>query len=277
MFKLAQQDTQPVTDTEWITPAKAEKWLERNRSNRNVSKKAVERLTGAIRRGEWIFNGASIVFDSDGWLLDGQHRLHAIALSGNTVQSNVTRGVEVTAQFTMDSGGRGSRTLADALSMRGETNASLLAGALVYLFRDVNGVSPRHSTYRPTITQGLALLDQHPDLRNSTSIGKGIRNRLKANPSLMTYLHYRFTTIDPEDGADYFDRLATGEELYVGHPIYTLREVLVKDAAATKRLTKTFVHAYAVKAWNAYRLGEDLKLLRWRAGGSRPESFPEPI
>jgi hypothetical protein len=32
-----------------------------------------------------------------------------------------------------------------------------------------------------------------------------------------------------------------------------------------------------VKAWNAYRAGEPVKVLKYRAGGDKPEPFPELI
>jgi hypothetical protein len=31
-----------------------------------------------------------------------------------------------------------------------------------------------------------------------------------------------------------------------------------------------------IKAWNAYRSGETIELLRWSPGGAKPERFPEP-
>ncbi len=36
----------------------------------------------------------------------------------------------------------------------------------------------------------------------------------------------------------------------------------------------TRMHAITVKAWNAYRDGRELRLLKWSPGGSSPEPFP---
>lgn len=265
-----------TTEIVTITPARAEQWLDRNVANRRLKQSAVEKLAEAIQRGEWRLNGAAIVFDTDGVLRDGQHRLAAIARSGVTVDSVVAWGVDPAAQTTIDVGGGGRRTLADTLTMRGETNATILAGALTHLFRLQQG-HPRNLALRPTIDQALAILDANPNLRESASIGRGVNAHLRANPSLMAFLHYHLSCIDDADAKDFFERLTTGEDLRSGNPIYALRDVLIKDATSIKRLPIVFVYAYTIKAWNAYRLGESLKLLRWRAGGAKPEAFPEAI
>jgi hypothetical protein len=35
--------------------------------------------------------------------------------------------------------------------------------------------------------------------------------------------------------------------------------------------------AVIVKAWNAYRLGDQISMLKFRAGGAKPETFPEIV
>jgi hypothetical protein len=32
-----------------------------------------------------------------------------------------------------------------------------------------------------------------------------------------------------------------------------------------------------VKAWHAYRLGNDIAMLKFQGGGSKPETFPEIV
>jgi hypothetical protein len=34
--------------------------------------------------------------------------------------------------------------------------------------------------------------------------------------------------------------------------------------------------ALFIKAWNAYREGREVSLLKWNPGGARPEEFPVP-
>lgn len=60
---------------ERITPSIAEKMLETNVRNRSMKK---EPLKKAILSGEWLLNGAPIVFSNTGVLLDGQTGLEHV-------------------------------------------------------------------------------------------------------------------------------------------------------------------------------------------------------
>lgn len=92
------------TVTEIIGPVEAERYLARNLSNRKLRKQTVEQLAGVIRRGWWQTTHQGIAFDVDGNLLDGQHRLKAIVLSGMAVEITVTRGLQKSAFTVIDVG-----------------------------------------------------------------------------------------------------------------------------------------------------------------------------
>ncbi len=69
-----------------ITPSMAEVWLmERNPHNRRVVEAHAERMAGEMKAGRWRLTHQGIAFDTNGVLIDGQHRLWAIVLSGCTV------------------------------------------------------------------------------------------------------------------------------------------------------------------------------------------------
>jgi len=81
------------TETVMVSPKIARAWLEKNTANRPLRKSFVEYLSAAIKRGEWVLTHQGIAFAKDGRLLDGQHRLAAIADSGATVPVSVSRDV----------------------------------------------------------------------------------------------------------------------------------------------------------------------------------------
>jgi len=85
-----------------ITPEMATSFLERNTSNRPIRKPAVAFLKNSILRGEWITTHQGIAFDEHGVLIDGQHRLMAIASSGMSVEIMVTWGIERKAFSVID-------------------------------------------------------------------------------------------------------------------------------------------------------------------------------
>jgi hypothetical protein len=255
-----------------VTPGRAEQWLGRNEKNRSVSKAKVDKLAAEMNRGAWTVSPDAIAFAPDGRLLNGQHRLTALLRTGMVLDFLVVYGLPDESQLVMDDSK--TRTVADQLYMRDETNYVTLAGALAHLYRWEQG-APRNTTVRPTRRQGLDLLDRHPNIRLSVPIGKRLNAELRFNPSLGAFLHYTLSLIDDVDAKDFFERLGSGEDLKQGDPIHTLRKVIIENSTATKKLPLLVVHAYTIKAWNAYHDGEPLKLLRWRPGGANPEPFPE--
>jgi hypothetical protein len=87
-----------------IAPDQAMRWLDGNVHNRPLDHKYVDYLVQEIKAGRWKLMHQGIAFDSHGVLLDGQHRLWAIALSGVTVQMNVTFGAPADSLEYLDSG-----------------------------------------------------------------------------------------------------------------------------------------------------------------------------
>lgn len=62
-----------------ITPPTARDWLKRNTMNRPVRPTKVEAMKVAFQRGEYMTTHQGIAFSTENVLLDGQHRLLAIA------------------------------------------------------------------------------------------------------------------------------------------------------------------------------------------------------
>lgn len=78
-----------------VTPEIATEMLSRNTSNyRKVSRDTVAKYAADMKAGRWKDNGETIVFDEDGCLKNGQHRLSAVKLSGCTIPMTIVYGVE---------------------------------------------------------------------------------------------------------------------------------------------------------------------------------------
>lgn len=101
-----------INDTERIvqvTPELATTWLEnKNTHNRKVVQTNVDRIAQEINEGRWRLNHQGIAFDENGNLVDGQHRLWAIVLTGKTVPVRVFTGISREAVETIDVGERRS-------------------------------------------------------------------------------------------------------------------------------------------------------------------------
>lgn len=68
-----------------IGPREAEKMLDKNIDNRKLRPAVVREYAGYMKNGLWRENGESILVTQEGYLLNGQHRLHAIIASGVTI------------------------------------------------------------------------------------------------------------------------------------------------------------------------------------------------
>jgi hypothetical protein len=257
-----------------VTPALAEKWLDQNTHNRNLREKAVMAYARDMEAGNWAENGEAIKFAADGTLLDGQHRLQAIALSGVTVPMLVVTGLDNRSQETMDDGRK--RTLADALHLRGETNAVVLGALLRRALMWNMGQYRNTGAYTPTNTECLTFLAEHPECRNSASVAVALRKPVALPASILGLTHWVFTGIDGEDADFFFERLGTGASLPQYHPILTLRKKSREISEGPGRVPEDMLLAFVIKAWNAYRDGDEMRLLRFRPGGAQPEKFPQP-
>jgi hypothetical protein len=87
-----------------VSPGQAEEWLKLNTANRRVRGWWVKSLATMIKRGEWITTHQGVAFAQSGKLLDGQHRLMAIAESGISVDVMVFTNVPDKAFMVLDAG-----------------------------------------------------------------------------------------------------------------------------------------------------------------------------
>lgn len=84
-------------EVEEITPDLATQYLSHNAKHRDINEKKVAKLASDMDAQNWQLNGKVIIFDSNGRLLNGQHRLSACAMSGRTMTTLVVRGVDPAA------------------------------------------------------------------------------------------------------------------------------------------------------------------------------------
>lgn len=104
------------TERMTVTPPLAARMLDFNSRNRPVSSKKVTRLAEKMRSGNWVWTHQGVGFDTDGRLVDGQHRLMAVVASDTSQDLLVTYGMSPDAFDHVDT--EGSRNSADLLAIR---------------------------------------------------------------------------------------------------------------------------------------------------------------
>ena len=70
-----------------ITPELAKKWLRRNYFNRHLRKDVVREYARCMKKGLWGESESCLTISQNGMLLNGQHRLAAVVMSGVTIKS----------------------------------------------------------------------------------------------------------------------------------------------------------------------------------------------
>lgn len=99
---------------ETITPQIAAEYLSHNvQNNRNLRRDYVEMLARDMASGSFRCTHQGIAFDENGNLIDGQHRLHAVLLSGTPVRMVVARGLVTDMVNSIDKGSQ--RSLHDTM------------------------------------------------------------------------------------------------------------------------------------------------------------------
>jgi hypothetical protein len=259
---------------EEITPAAAEKMLERNTRNRSLRPDYVRQLAGAMERQEWVVNGQPIQLAEDGTLLNGQHRLSAVVQSGVTVPIFVVRGLPTSSLKTMDVGTR--RNLSDVLGLHGHMDATNLAAALGLLHRYRSGARLEYSgRTAPTVTQALSLLEEEPDIKDAVTEARRIYRVTGMRLSVAALLLYLFEEEDPGVGRAFFERFCDPAAEEEGSAIRALRSHVdrIREESNYQFSTVTLI-AVTIKAFNAWRLGKRVEVLSFRPGGDNPEPFP---
>lgn len=258
-----------------VTPDMAREWLGYNTHNRKLRERVVNAYAADMRNGDWHWNGEGIKFATDGVLLDGQHRLAAVIVAEATVPMLVIRGLPNETQETMDGGAK--RKFSDVLQLRGEPQYTRLAAIvrLVYLWE--SGIRRTAGAgIAPTNAQLFHTLEKYPHLRELASAADHVGRGCGLPPSIVGLCWWMFSQLDTEDADFFFNRLGDGQNLTKGNPIYELRRTVESTRSVRGERSQTYLTAITIKAWNAFRLGEKVSILRYRPGGANPERFPEP-
>jgi hypothetical protein len=282
-----------------VTPELAQKLLDsavpveapegQKQQNRKISPRVVITLSEEIRKGRWVFNGAPILLNEQGVMIDGQHRCTAIVETGIGVESLIVRNVSQAAQDVTDVGRK--RTFADKLRMQGYHNHIALANTVrLHWALEVGFLPPRgygSVRYRPE--GSIPLLDQRfkEDVEGyiaATRMGEQARKNASANTAGASVFYYRVSRLPTESEEEaealrqdidmFFEKLKFGQDLADGDPILALRRNFSKTNP--KRPKMHYEHyALMVKAWNYWRRGRQVRVLLWKQGGASPERLPE--
>ena len=109
--------TAATASFDYVTPERAAFMLTSNVDNyRRLNRKHINNLKNELMLGEWVATTQGIGFDTNGVLVDGQHRLTAIVESGVTAQLLVCYNLQPDSKLKVDVGRKRSMTDLTGLS-----------------------------------------------------------------------------------------------------------------------------------------------------------------
>ena len=244
-----------------VSPDIAAAWLELNDNYRVWQQSVTDRWVRQIDSGGWIVTHEALGFDWNGKLFDGQHRLHAVVQSGQTIPLRVVIGVDPAAAGVVNTGA--PRTADDALRNAGFHNVSTVATTARYWTRRTSTHGKR--TLQPNEVLGIATAMDgiHSIAQGAISIYNAQAiPQMQAGPICIAgYLIHAHR--DAEAVAEFFRfmaTVATGVDMQAGSAALALSQRLTRERDQARirgrgRIGQDLLVALILSAFRAHQRG----------------------
>lgn len=239
-----------------MTPEWAKELLQKNKKNRAPKAALIIKLRGDIRRGKWHLTHQPIAIDTNGQLIDGQHRLMAISQENVSVPLMLATDCVAETMIAVDTGNQ--RTINDILKIDGMKNSAAKASTVkLYLsFYEYPGVywNGRNAYSAQIIGEKINDLD---NLDQAILMAKRFYYLFKQlNVSaiacfILLALDYEY---DIEEIDLFLHKLSSGEDILIGDPIYAYRQFLInisKGRYYSRKATQLLLADF-IKVFNLY-------------------------
>lgn len=143
--EIASESQSKITASEEIiTPDQAQIYLDNQEANRHINLTYVRRLLEDMQQGRWVAKGDPIKFTSSGKLVDGQHRLTAVVMSGNPQTFVVLRGYAQESMQALDIGkSRSSSHVGQIIGLDINAKHTATINCLSLPYKDVTRSTPQ--------------------------------------------------------------------------------------------------------------------------------------
>lgn len=267
----------PVARVVSVNAVMARDWLTRNINNRKPRDVVVQRYRNDMTEGRWLFAADPIRFDQAGNLIDGQHRLMALAGLDDSfaVDFLVVTKLATVAQAVMDSGT--IRLTSDQLTIAGfKDTAAAGAGIKLYLTHET-GMLWRDNKAASAVVTKAAIVGwaqtNHALLDSAISVPL-----LRANdapPSVSYCAAIMFVqNIGHDNTVEFFRLLHEGAG--AGHPINALDKRLQTVRRTRQKVPQRDMLAWFIVAANSWIEGRELTKLQAPRGAKwTKDTFPQ--
>jgi hypothetical protein len=263
------------THHETVTPERAAGWLKNMRNPRPVSRYHVTNLAEQMKRGDWHYNGDPIRLNEKGQLIDGQHRLHAIVLSGISQKMLVLEGISNEAFATIDVGKR--RSPSDLLAIAGLVegkHAPTTASIARALLRYESGTywEPRKDGAQveknPPAQYIMKYVDEHPEVVEAAELVKKKYSKAASfcGPAALGAAYCIIWNANQRKAKEFMEGVNGDIPLSKRDPRWVLREFLSRSRPKGHYASSQYMLAMLIKAANLYFAGLDavVQSMRYR-------------
>jgi hypothetical protein len=254
-----------------ITPELASSFLQLNKNNNRLLRESkVKQYSLDIVKGRWKRGtGESIKISEDGILIDGQHRLRAVLMAGVPVYMHVSKGHSLEVFTVLDTGA--VRNSSDVLHIENVKNATKIAAGIrmAIIFSETG--TPRSHRIIPN--------NEILDVYNSNDIyWTGLSNKATnwytsfgkiLSTTMIIALWHSFSKKNVSDADEFFNQLC-GKIPTINSTINVLRNKLLADKVGAKRLPEYGKAAIIIRAWNYFRTGKSVQILKYDSTNEFP-------
>lgn len=247
-------------------------WLLKcNQRNRTVSQQTVKKYRDLMLAGKWnpeADTPIKIGVGPESWVLDGQHRLLALAGMSHTfsLSMEIWFDCDPKSQQYMDRGRK--RNLGQDLGIHKVSNSTTKAAALGPVFYYLINGKVISQCPQPGTEDTMEFMESYPPfddiIKNTSSMIKK-RNSLGWTPAQCGALATLFSLATDYDTAmSFVERVATGLGISgATDPAYVLKNLLELSKSNKKSmLALDHIYHMSIKAWNKSIRGESVQILR---------------
>ena len=204
-----------------VTPELAAEWLKLNVRNRPMIEAHAAQLAVVMKAGLWRPTAQGIVFDWNGYLMDGQHRLRAVVIANMSIWMLVIRGCNPDDMGFLDESVN-VRTPAQKMSMAGVSNAKAKLAMIRVMLAAAAGGSKNHVKSAQLLDRALGLWSEEIDWFYSFHQSHHRLYPSGVEAGFVVARRHFGGVVD-----EFLGLYDTGESLQVGDPEHTLRNYML--------------------------------------------------
>lgn len=264
-----------ITPT-FVTPELAANLLKKNTANRRLKSHHIEKMCIEIKSGRWKYpTGELLKFSVSDVMIDGQNRLSAIIKSGTGIWIDIATGLPDDIFSVLDTGS--SRNASDTLEILGIKNSNLIPSIMAKYFllkqKQSNGKASDYTLSNERVKQ-LYFENElfWQDVAKKSLVWYSQFAKI-IRPSVFGGFYAFFSEISPSQAYDFMSQLSSGK-IDDCQSIILLRNKLITDKTSIRNLPVENKDAFITKTWNAYRTGNDFKILKF---DPEKENYPKAI